>query len=123
MLLYLLSLSYQSAKPIVYKIDYEPKNPQANDSIYVYASAFDNNGLSEVSIHYQEDGTSSTQIYQMSFSPVSNTKKVEEADRWIGVIPPLGAGKTGKFFVYVKDTQNEFQFYPRKKRLRLKLSK
>lgn len=113
-------LSYQSAKPIAYKISYEPKNPGADDSIYVYASVFDNNGLSEVSIHYQEDGTSSTQIYPMNFSPILNTKNVDEADRWIGVIPPLGAGKTGKFFVYVKDTQNEFQFYPRKKAIEIK---
>lgn len=108
-------LSYQSAKPIVYKIDYEPKNPSGTDSIYVYASVFDNDGISEVSIHFQETGSSTTQIYQMNYSPVSNTKNVDEADRWIGAIPPLGAGKTGKFFVYAKDNQNEFQFYPRKK--------
>jgi spore coat protein CotH len=113
-------LSYQNAKPIAYKIEYQPKNPGPNDSIYVFASVFDNNGLNEVSIHYQEDGTSSTQIYPMNFSPVLNTKKVEEADRWIGIIPPLGAGKSGKFFVYVKDTQNEFQFYPRKKAIEIK---
>ncbi len=68
-------LSYLPAKPIAYKIDYEPKNPSGTDSIYVYASVFDNNGLSEVSIHYQEDGTSSTQIYPMNFSPVSKYKK------------------------------------------------
>ncbi|HEX9252003.1 MAG TPA: CotH kinase family protein, partial [Ignavibacteriaceae bacterium] len=113
-------LSYLPAEPIAYKIDYEPKNPSANDSIHVYASVFDNNGLNEVSIYFQETGSSSTEIYQMNFSPVSNTKKVEEADRWVGVIPPLGAGKTGKFFVYVKDTQNEFQFYPRKKAIEIK---
>ena len=113
-------LSYQIAKPIVYNIDYYPKNPNGNDSIYVIASAFDNNGLSEVSIHFQEYGSSTTQIYQMIFVPIPNTKKVEEADRWVGVIPPLGAGKTGKFLVYVKDTQNEFQFYPRKKAIEIR---
>lgn len=113
-------LSYQTAKPIVYKIDFEPKNPGASDSIYVYASAFDNNGLNEVSIYYQEVGSSNTQIYPMSFSPISNTKIVEETDRWIGVIPPLGAGITGKFFVYVKDVQNQSQFYPRKNAIEIK---
>jgi hypothetical protein len=113
-------LSYLQAKPIAYKIDYEPKNPSGTDSIYVYASVFDNNGLSEVSIYFQETGSSSTEIYQMNFLPISNTKKVEEADSWIGVIPPLGASKTGKFFVYVKDTQNEFQFYPRNKAIEIR---
>jgi spore coat protein CotH len=113
-------LSYQNAKPIAYKIDFAPNNPGPSDSIYVYASVFDNNGLSEVSIHYQDDGSSSTLIYPMNFSPILNTNNVDEADRWIGVIPPLGAGKTGKFFVFVKDTQNEFQFYPRKKAIEIK---
>lgn len=113
-------LSYQSAKPIVYNIEFEPRNPGASDSIYIYASVFDNDGLNEVSIYYQEVGSSNTQIYPMFFSPILNTKIVEEADRWIGVIPPLGAGKTGKFFVYVKDTQNQSQFYPRKNAIEIK---
>ncbi|MFZ1520270.1 MAG: CotH kinase family protein [Ignavibacteriaceae bacterium] len=112
-------LSYQDAKPIAYKIDYEPKNPGATDSIFIYASVFDNDGLSEVSIHYQANGSSTTQIYQMSYSPVSNTKNVDESDRWIGVIPPLGAGNSGKFFVFVKDNQNQSQFYPRKKAIEI----
>jgi hypothetical protein len=55
----------------------------------------------------------------MSYSPVSNTKNVEESDRWIGVIPPLGAGNSGKFFVFVKDNQNQSQFYPRKKAIEI----
>ncbi|RPI60379.1 MAG: T9SS C-terminal target domain-containing protein, partial [Ignavibacteriales bacterium] len=115
-------LSYLSAKPIAYKIEYEPKNPGPNDSIYVFASAFDNDGLSEVSIHFQANGSSTTQIYQMNYSPVSNTKNVDEADRWIGIIPPLGAGNSGKFFVFVKDNQNQSQFYPRKKAIDIRAS-
>ena len=112
-------LSYLDAKPIVYKIEYEPKNPGPNDSIKVYASAYDND-LSQVSIYYQETGSANTEIYPMTFTPIPNTKKVEEADRWIGVIPPLGFGKSGKFFVYVKDAQNQFQLYPRKKAIEIR---
>ncbi len=113
-------LSYLSAKPIVYMIDYEPKNPGPNDSIYVSVSAFDNDGLSEVSIQFQETDSSTTKIYPMNFAPVSNTRKVEKADQWVAVIPPLGVGKTGKFFVYVKDSQNQYQLYPRKKAIEVK---
>jgi len=113
-------LTYLSAKPIAYKLDYEPKNPGPNDSIHVTASVFDNNGLNEVSIYYQETGSTYTEIYPMTFTPLPNTKKVEEADRWIGIIPPLGAGKTGEFFVYAKDTQNQSQFYPRKKAIEIR---
>lgn len=112
-------LSYQNAKPIVYKIDYEPKKPAANDSIKIIVSVFDNNGLSEVSIHYQDDDSTSAQIYPMSYSPISNTKIVEEADRWIGTIPPIGSGNSCKFLIYVKDGQNQSQFYPRKKAIEL----
>ena len=113
-------LSYQSAKPITYEIYYEPKNPGPNDSIFIYASAFDNDGLSEVSIYYQEVGMTNTEIYPMTFSPISNSKKVEDADKWAGIIPPLGVGKTGRFFIYVKDTQNQFQFYPRKSAIEIR---
>lgn len=113
-------LSYQSAKPIVYNIDYEPKNPGPNDSIRVVVSAFDNEGLSEVSIYYQDDDSTSSQIFQMVESPIFNTKKIEEADRWIGTIPPLGAGNSGKFFIYVRDINNQSQFYPRKKAIEIR---
>lgn len=107
-------LSYQSAKPVVYQIDHSPRFPLATDSIYVNVSAFDSDGLNEVSIYFRYDDSTTTLIYPMTFASVSNTKKVEEADRYIGVIPPLGVGKSAKFFVYAKDTQNQFQFYPRK---------
>jgi len=107
-------LSYQSAKPVVYQIDHSPRFPLATDSIFVTVSAFDSDELSEVSIYFRYDDSTTTQIYPMTFAPVSNTKKVEEADRYIGVIPPLGVGKSAKFFIYAKDTQNQFQFYPRK---------
>ncbi|MDT3696212.1 MAG: CotH kinase family protein [Ignavibacterium sp.] len=113
-------LNYQNAKPIVYYIDYEPKYPGANDSINVVVSAFDNEGLNEVLIYYQDDDSTSVQIFPMSYNPISNTKKVEESDRWIGTIPPIGAGNSGNFFIYVKDNGNQFQVYPRKKAIEIR---
>lgn len=113
-------LSYQSAKPIVYNIDYEPKNPGPNDSIRVTVSAFDESFLREVSIYYQDDDSTSSQIFQMIESPIFNTKKIEEADRWIGTIPPLGAGNSGEFFIYVRDINNQSQYYPRKKAIEIR---
>ena len=105
---------------MVYKIDYEPKTPGSNDSIHIYASAFDNDGLKEVSIYFQQDGSATNQIYPMNFSPIPNTEKVEESDRWVGTIPPLGSGQTGKFYIYVKDNQNQFESYPRKSAIEIK---
>ena len=106
-------LNHVSADPIVYQIDYNPKYPGPNDSVFVTVAAFDNSGLNEVSIYFTPSG-SSTQIYPMSYSPVSNTKKVEDADRWVGVIPPIGAGTSGELSIYVADSQNNSLTYPRK---------
>jgi len=107
-------LSYLSAKPIAYKINYEPKHPQPSDSIRVYVSAYSYFGLSEVSIQFTRTGTVSPEIYPMQFSPIANTKNVDDADRYIGSFPPLGNGGSGYFSIYVQDTHNQFQLYPRK---------
>lgn len=107
-------LSNVSANPIVYRIDWSPKNPSPTDSIRVTVSAFSNAGLSDITIRYTPDG-GSAQDYFMNFSPVANTKIVDEADRWTGIIPPLGAGQTGKFSIIAKDNLNQAQTYPRKK--------
>jgi len=110
----LTQLSYLSAKPIVYKIDYEPKHPGPEDSIHIYVSAFSYFGLSEVSIQFTRTDATTTENYPMQFSPVLSTKIVDEADRYIGVIPPLGIGGSGEFSIYIKDSHNQFQLYPRK---------
>jgi hypothetical protein len=107
-------LNYLDANPIVYNIDYEPKYPGPNDSIYVYVSAFSNAGMNEVSIHFSPANDSVVIIIPMSFNPVQGTKMVEEVDRWFGVIPPLGAGISGNFRIYVRDTNLDWLLYPRK---------
>ena len=115
-------LSYLTANPIAYKINYEPKHPQSSDSIRVYVSAFSNIGLNEVSIRFTRTGSTTQDIYPMVFSPIANTKNVDDADRYVGVIPPLGNNGSGKFSIYVKDTQNQFQIYPRKAAINISAS-
>ncbi len=115
-------LSYLSAKPLAYKISFEPKNPQPNDSIRIYVSAFSNVGLSEVTIQFTKTGTTTAENYLMQFSPIPNTKNVDDTDRYVGVILPLGINGSGKFSIYVKDTQNQFQLYPRKSPINIKAS-
>lgn len=113
-------LNYKNALPIAYEIDFSPKYPSPTDSIFISASCFSNLGFNEVSIYYTPDNSTSTQIIPMTYKPVLNTKKVEEADRWIGVIPPLGEGKSGKFKIFLKDTQNGTVLYPRKDGIKIK---
>ena len=111
------ALSYVTANPIVYKIDYEPKSPQPDDSIRVYVSAFSHIGLSEVTIQFTKTGSATTENYAMTFSPVIGPKNVDEADRCIGVIPPLGADGSGTFTIFIKDVASQSQLYPRKSAL------
>ena len=55
-----------------------------------------------------------TIIYPMNYNPVAGTKIVEESDRWMGTIPPLGTGNSVSLQIYVKDINNQSVFYPRK---------
>ncbi len=106
-------LNYVSAKPIAYKIDYFPKNPKGTDSIYIYVSAFSYTGFNTTSVKLKLSGTANETIYPLNYSPVSNTKIVEEYDRYVCIIPPLGDGKTAEFYVNLINTAGQSQNYPR----------
>ncbi len=109
-------LSYVTdAAPIVYDIKWAPKIPSANDSVYVTVAAFSHEGMNEVSIRYTPAGSGITKVYPMTYKPITQTKKVEEADRWVGVIPPIGEGNYGTFKIFVKGTNQDSVLYPRDK--------
>jgi hypothetical protein len=106
-------LSYTNAAPIVYFIDYSPKHPGPNDSVVVTASCFGKAGLKEVGISFLPQGSAVKKPFAMKFQPVAGTKIIEEADRWIGIIPPIGAGSSGTFQIVITDSLNQTQTYPR----------
>ncbi len=107
------SIWYYTTDPIVYKIDYSPKNPLPTDSIFVTVSAYSHSGLQDVEILWSPSNLAITYGYPMTFSPIENTKNPEEYDRWTGAIPPIGEGGSGNMKVYVLDVHgNELQ-YPR----------
>ena len=112
-------LSYLPAKPMIYKIDLEPENPSPFDSVYVTVSAFSHEGLSDITIQYTPDG-GNAQNYLMNYNPVANTTIVDLADRWTGVIPPLGENASGKIILIAKDVQNQVQHYPRKRPIEIR---
>jgi len=114
-------LNFVSAPPLIYKIDYSPKIPKSTDTIFVTVSGFSYNGLSEVSIHYTSNGSTSAQIFPMTFSPITGSKKVEDNDRWTGFIPPLGNSTGGKFRIFIKDLLHNSKFFPRKDGIELRV--
>lgn len=104
---------FSGEKSIVYEYDWYPKNPGPNDTIYITASAFSQAGLSAVGIDYKDNNGVSTTYFPMTYSPVLNTKKVEEADKWKAAIPPLGVNGSGKFRITAKDINMLQMSFPR----------
>jgi len=103
------------SSPIVYDIKWNPEIPYSDDSVYVTVAAYSYEGLSEVSIHFTPSGSTSHEVFPMNFQPINQTKIVEEADRWVGTIPPLGEGNSGSFKIFVKDVNQNSVSYPRHK--------
>lgn len=113
--------NFVNAPPIVYNINYYPKAPMPTDTIFVTVAGFSNIQLNEVSIHFTPFGSSITQIYPLTYSPIATSKLIENNDRWIGFIPPLGNIAGGSFKIFIKDNQNNSRFYPRKNPIDLRL--
>ncbi|MCC7430340.1 CotH kinase family protein [bacterium] len=111
--------NFQNAKPIVYAIDFSPENPLPTDSITVVVSAFSNVNLNEVKIKFYNQNSTTSTDFPMVFSPVLQTKKVEEADRWIGKIAPLGNNGFGAFQIFASDVNSQNETYPKTKKIDL----
>ena len=106
-------ISYQNADPIVYDFKIEPKFPTTEDTIYVYASAFSHDGIKNVNILFHPGSLTVIESYPMVFSPIAGTKIVEEADLWVGIIPPLGKDGHGKFQIQIEDINLNSSLFPR----------
>jgi hypothetical protein len=115
-------LRYTGAAPMVYRIDLQPQHPAAGDSIHVDAACFASTGLQRVSILFTSDGSASASEFPMHRRPVPGTKKVEESDRWSGVLPPLLAGTVGSLRILVQDSLDQGQTFPRTGAIDLKIS-
>lgn len=107
------TLTYLAAKPEVYAVEYSPKFPRPTDSIKVIVSAYGNYSLGSVIIHYKPAGSAAESLFPMTFSPVANTRMVEEADRYIGYIAPIGPSATGTFSIEAKDIANQSTLFPK----------
>ena len=114
-------INFVTAVPIVYNIDWAPKNPGPEDTITVNISAFSHPGLEAVSVQYHPGSSIVIETYPMEFSPVSSTKLVEEADKWNGKIPPLGITGGGYFQILATDINGTSQLYPRKGGIEIKV--
>ncbi|MFN8206304.1 MAG: CotH kinase family protein [Bacteroidales bacterium] len=105
-------LTYKDTGPIVYKLHFSPKRPRATDPIKVQVSGFSHSQISTVNLYFKKNGSDAEIEYPMDFSPVAGSKRVEEADRWEVVLPPLGEGGKGSFYVEISDFAAQSSIYP-----------
>jgi len=106
-------LVYEPAAPIIYDLKYEPLIPGPEDSIYVSVAAFSDVGLDSLTIAYHPGVLTVVLSYPMRFSPKSNPESIEDSDRWVGVIPPMGDMGHGRFQVGAMDLNGQHMLYPR----------
>ena len=106
-------LNYSGAGPIVYRVELDPARPAAGDSIRVHAACFASAGIATVALLFTPDGSATLTAYPMQRRPVSGTTRVEEADRWSGLLPPLAAGAGGSLRIKILDSLEVERFFPR----------
>lgn len=103
---------FTGAPPVVYDYSWSPEHLEVGDSIFIQASVFGSMGLQSVSIYFYETADSEPEIIPMFFSPVEETKIVEESDRWLGAIPSMGYSP-GYFQIHCEDSNGQSNLFPR----------
>ena len=106
-------LGYDTAAPIIYDIQHWPLIPGPDDSIYVSVAAFSDQGLDSLTIAYHPGILTVVLSYPMRHAPLDNPQSIEETDRWVGVIPPLGENGHGRIAVSAVDLNGQEMIYPR----------
>ena len=106
-------LAFTNAPPAAYKIVVTPENPRGEDSIVVTGACFGSMGLRSVTLLYSAVGSDSVRRFPMINAPINGAPVVENADRWIVTLPPLGAGTRGSFFLELRDNIAQVQISPR----------
>ncbi|NQV14205.1 CotH kinase family protein [bacterium] len=106
-------LVWEDVPPIIYDIEYSPRFPGPSDSIYITAAAFSHAGLAELTIAFHPGDLAVVESYPMTFEPLESSTIVEEADRWVGVIPPMGDFGYGRFQIGAEDLNGQSMIFPR----------
>ena len=105
-------LVWEDAPPVIYAIEYSPRLIGPHDSIRVSVAAFSHVGLDSLTLAFHPGDLAVIESYPMRHAPLPNSSIVEEADRWIGVIPPLGDLNYGRFQVGAVDLSGSTSLYP-----------
>ena len=112
-------IQWLETKPMIYDINYWPKSPAPDDTIFVEAAIFSKHDLADVSIQFHPGTLTVLFEYQMEFKPKSEIKFIEDKDCWIGKIPPLGENAFGHFQIKASNILNKTQIAPKTKSIKI----
>ncbi|RJP65227.1 MAG: T9SS C-terminal target domain-containing protein [Ignavibacteriales bacterium] len=112
-------LVWVNSNPVVYSLDWYPKSPGFDDTVYVNASIFAKNGIKDVTLNFKKVGTGEVFKTKMEFKPVPGSTKINENDLWIGRLSPIGIASKGYFAITVTDSLEQKAQFPRRRNINI----
>ncbi|NOX88902.1 MAG: hypothetical protein GXO77_07740 [Calditrichaeota bacterium] len=105
-------IKFIEAAPVIYALKWSPKIIGENDSVKVEISAFAYPPLKKVTLNFQPGNLTVVQKSDMTRAPVYGAPIVENRDRWIVTLPPLGEYGFGHFQIEAENVSGAKTFYP-----------
>ena len=102
-------LYYSGEDPFIYEVIPSHQSMLLNDTFSISVSAFGPVGIDNIIFHYRIN-SNDWETFQLSYSPIENSKKVEEQDRWFGTVVMETEGEIDWYLTAIKN--DEVERYP-----------
>ena len=102
-------LYYSGEDPFIYEVIPSHQSMLLNDTFSISVSAFGPLGIDNIIFHYRIN-SNDWETFQLSYSPIENSKKVEEQDRWFGTVVMETEGEIDWYLTAIKN--DEVERYP-----------
>ncbi len=102
-------LYYSGEEPFIYEVIPSHQSILLNDTFSISVSAFGPAGIDNIIFHYRIN-SNDWETFQLSYSPIDNSKKVEEQDRWFGTVVMETEGEIDWYLTAIKN--DEVERYP-----------
>ena len=99
-------LYYSGEDPFIYEVIPSHQSMLLNDTFSISVSAFGPAGIDNIIFHYRIN-SNDWETFQLSYSPIENSKKVEEQDRWFGTVVMETEGEIDWYLTAIKNGQVE----------------
>ena len=95
-------LYYSGEDPFIYEVIPSHQSMLLNDTFSISVSAFGPNGIDNIIFHYRLN-PNDWETSQLSYTPIENSKKVEEQDRWFGTVVMETEGEIDWYLTAIKN--------------------